>query len=194
MNSYQVLHKNDIFFAVDINQDTSSEEIKSLCNQGFKIYDQVIEAASEEKAVQIFQAVDSQGYSDRPFNLKNTLLFRTNELGRWAFLAVTIILLIPYVLTYIFLIGSLDYSANTLVVGLLFSALLLLSWYTIGVQVARWKNCGNNGWYYMLALLLIGIVSLFLSSIANLIFFLYLLFAPEKNKLPLTMNNKASNA
>ncbi|MDN3716576.1 hypothetical protein [Vibrio breoganii] len=48
MNSYQILYKKNVVLAVNLGNANASEEIKSLNEQGFKIFSRIIQAVSED--------------------------------------------------------------------------------------------------------------------------------------------------
>lgn len=56
MNPYQVLYKNDIVILVNLLEENSSEEVKTLCDQGFTLHESLIEAKDKEVALAIYNS------------------------------------------------------------------------------------------------------------------------------------------
>ncbi len=66
---------------------------------------------------------------------------------------------------------------------LLFPILIALFWFSIGLSVARWKNCGHKDWYYAVALVVTMLIDTFLMGVASTVLWLYLLFNPQSKNI-----------
>ncbi|WP_261836473.1 hypothetical protein [Vibrio ishigakensis] len=174
MNSYQILYKNSVVLAVDLGSSNASEEIQSYSQQGFKIFSRIIQAASEEKAISIFKAENLSSNSNESVSVKSIFLFRTNKLQRLAYLGYSAAS-IATVIVLMMLVTSMGDSALVVMIPLFFGFI----WFGLGLSVARWKNCGHNGWLYLLALVVTMLLDTFMMGIAGIILWLYLIFAPQ---------------
>lgn len=187
MNSYQILYKNDVVLAVNLSNDNASEEIKSLSEQGFKVFVRIIQAVSEEKAIAIYRAENVSSHSDHELNIKHIFLFKTNRLRRLPYLGYSFVTFVVSVFSIMLVMTMTMSHGQEPLMFLIFPMLLVMFWFGVGLCVARWKNCGHKGWYYPIALVLTMVLDLFLLGFAGMLLWLYLIFNPESNKI--TMAN-----
>lgn len=183
MNSYQILYKKNVVLAVNLGNANASEEIKSLNEQGFKIFSRIIQAVSEDRAVAIYRAENQSTHSEHAVSIKNVFLFKTNRLQRLAYLGYSFASFIVGFLCIFMIVSSMDESNGGGAVFLLFPVLIGLGWFSVGLSVARWKNCGHKGWYYAIALVVTMLIDTFLLGIASSLLWLYLLFNPQSKNI-----------
>lgn len=174
MNSYQILYKNSEVLAVDLGSANASEEIRSYSEQGFKIFSRIVQAASEEKAISIFKAENLNSTSNESVSIKSIFLFKTNKLQRLAYLGYSAAS-IAAVMLLMMLLTSIGDTGFVVLLPLGFGFL----WFGLGLSVARWKNCGHNGWLYLLAVVITVLLDTFMMGVAGIILWLYLIFAPQ---------------
>ncbi|PMG84558.1 hypothetical protein BCU83_04635 [Vibrio breoganii] len=183
MNSYQILYKKNVVLAVNLGNANASEEIKSLNEQGFKIFSRIIQAVSEDRAVAIYRAENQSTHSEHDVSIKNVFLFKTNRLRRLPYLGYSFSSFIVAALSVLMLNQQASNSDGGGALFLLFPILIALFWFSIGLSVARWKNCGHKGWYYAVALVVTMLIDTFLMGVASTVLWLYLLFNPQSKNI-----------
>ncbi|MGF1687848.1 hypothetical protein L4C36_14345 [Photobacterium japonica] len=184
MNKYKILERDSVRVAIDISQPHSNLEISQLAAQGFRVVSEGVDAPTPERAVEYFSL--SFGREIISLSLYNLLFFRTNALRRLPYLGISLIAGTVFVAIVVGLAmsleGSMDGGSS---LGMLIILALLGLWGTVSLSVARWKNIGHQGWYYLIAVIIATIIDGILIElgveigIAGLILALYLLFTPE---------------
>ncbi|KLV02334.1 hypothetical protein ABT56_21520 [Photobacterium aquae] len=196
MARFKILYKDDVVLTVNMDDEFCIEEIKSLQEQGFIPIDNEINASSSQSAISDFYSSFPKMYSDNPLTITNVLLFRTNKMQRLAYLGYSII---ATVFMFIFCTVAIKriydyaqyshYGSDDIGFGaiLLFLLLFFINfWVLIAIAISRWKNCGNSGWTYLLALVGVFIADYYLMGSAITILNIYLLLVPQdiKARLP----------
>lgn len=185
MNSYKVLERDNVRLAIDLSKPDCEREIEQLQQQGFVIVCHEIRAQSPADAVDAF-VVGSQ--TDRiPLSLYNILFFKTNAMKRRHYIGISLLSILIFIAIIFGVIeGMTNVEDSMSSMGMLVVAGLLGLWLGIGVNVARWKNIGHKGWYYLLAVIVVTMIDLTISraieyefSLAGLILGFYLLCSPE---------------
>lgn len=67
MKSFQVLEKQGIQVAVDLESETASDEIKALKQQGFQVWGDVVKAINAEVALKVYLAGKPKQKSNTPW-------------------------------------------------------------------------------------------------------------------------------
>ncbi|MCQ1059598.1 hypothetical protein LRP52_43135 [Photobacterium sp. ZSDE20] len=183
MNAYQILMKNGVYVAVNLMEETASTEISTLSKQGFNIHSDVIEATTKELALDIFKANISPSTKRVEFSIKSALLFKTNGLQRLPYLGYSVLCFVLVIVALFVLFAGIDSLAEGFLVLLAVVSFFILTWFGLSLSVARWKNCGNKGWYYAIALIITLVLDTLLMGVAGFVLWLYLLFNPQDSSI-----------
>ncbi|GAD79962.1 hypothetical protein [Vibrio ezurae] len=183
MNSYQILYKEKIIWAVNLSGDNAVDQITSLTEQGYKIFSRIVQAVTESDAIRQFNTLHKPAKNSGDVTMRNILCYRTNKLQRLPFLAYTIASYIVTLVSVLLLTlvaheSDLDYSMVLLV-----PIFIGLIWFISGLSIARWKNCGHKTWHYIVLTLCCTVLDFYFLGAANTLLTLYMLFRPQSHKV-----------
>ncbi|CAM4162562.1 hypothetical protein [Vibrio neonatus] len=183
MNSYQILYKKKIIWAVNLGGNNVVDQITSLTEQGYEIFSRVVQASTESDAIRQFKKLYKPAKDSHDVTMGSIFFFKTNKLQRLPYLAYSIASYIVALVSVLLLAmvaheSDMDYS-----MFLLIPTFLGLVWFISALSIARWKNCGHKVWQYVVVALIVTLLDLYFLGAMNVLLMLYLFFRPQSKNI-----------